>query len=146
MRRDVTCIQVLTFTKTTANGESPPGRQSPCLDHRATVQYWRWRNSRCAVRAALPARRCAGRSGARAWSAEPGCVRPRDTSAGCPLSKSIEPVPVRQELRLDRKSTRLNSSHTVISYAVFCLKKKIDIIEAVWCEAVGERDNNFVDH
>src|SRR5947207_8489398 len=26
---------------------------------------------------------------------------------------------------LDRKSTRLNSSHTVISYAVFCLKKKI---------------------
>src|SRR5947207_4325756 len=25
----------------------------------------------------------------------------------------------------DRKSTRLNSSHTVISYAVFCLKKKI---------------------
>src|SRR5699024_11401557 len=28
---------------------------------------------------------------------------------------------------LDRKSTRLNSSHVSISYAVFCLKKKIDI-------------------
>src|SRR5438034_4298271 len=28
------------------------------------------------------------------------------------------------QVRLDRKSTRLNSSHTVISYAVFCLKKK----------------------
>src|SRR5947208_11441387 len=27
--------------------------------------------------------------------------------------------------RLDRKSTRLNSSHQIISYAVFCLKKKI---------------------
>src|SRR5438034_8068229 len=27
-------------------------------------------------------------------------------------------------LQTDRKSTRLNSSHTVISYAVFCLKKK----------------------
>src|SRR5260221_8712943 len=27
---------------------------------------------------------------------------------------------------VDRKSTRLNSSHTVISYAVFCLKKKTD--------------------
>src|SRR5688572_31957997 len=27
-------------------------------------------------------------------------------------------------LRLDRKSTRLNSSHSQISYAVFCLKKK----------------------
>src|SRR5438132_8745144 len=30
----------------------------------------------------------------------------------------------------DRKSTRLNSSHTVISYAVFCLKKKIGEISA----------------
>src|SRR2546426_6901822 len=29
---------------------------------------------------------------------------------------------------LDRKSTRLNSSHLVISYAVFCLKKKKNII------------------
>src|SRR5438034_5477567 len=28
------------------------------------------------------------------------------------------------ETTQDRKSTRLNSSHTVISYAVFCLKKK----------------------
>src|SRR5207245_9993205 len=28
--------------------------------------------------------------------------------------------------RLDRKSTRLNSSHGSISYAVFCLKKKIN--------------------
>ena len=27
---------------------------------------------------------------------------------------------------VDRKSTRLNSSHPVISYAVFCLKKKIN--------------------
>src|SRR5947207_8917071 len=31
------------------------------------------------------------------------------------------PLAPREE---DRKSTRLNSSHTVISYAVFCLKKK----------------------
>src|SRR5436190_4741073 len=30
----------------------------------------------------------------------------------------------RPHARTDRKSTRLNSSHTVISYAVFCLKKK----------------------
>src|SRR5258708_31376733 len=28
------------------------------------------------------------------------------------------------KLRQDRKSTRLNSSHQIISYAVFCLKKK----------------------
>src|SRR2546430_10600650 len=30
----------------------------------------------------------------------------------------------RSELRPDRKSTRLNSSHSQISYAVFCLEKK----------------------
>src|SRR5699024_11496879 len=30
----------------------------------------------------------------------------------------------RTKCRLDRKSTRLNSSHVSISYAVFCLKKK----------------------
>src|SRR5258708_32923523 len=30
------------------------------------------------------------------------------------------------ELTLDRKSTRLNSSHQIISYAVFCLKKKLN--------------------
>src|SRR5256885_16763018 len=32
--------------------------------------------------------------------------------------------PMTDEDRGDRKSTRLNSSHLVISYAVFCLKKK----------------------
>src|SRR5260221_778102 len=37
-----------------------------------------------------------------------------------------DPVPARRRPRKnpDRKSTRLNSSHTVISYAVFCLEKK----------------------
>src|SRR5258707_4091321 len=34
------------------------------------------------------------------------------------------PVPKRGKLKRDRKSTRLNSSHANISYAVFCLKKK----------------------
>src|SRR5258708_26457325 len=29
-----------------------------------------------------------------------------------------------QAIKADRKSTRLNSSHQIISYAVFCLKKK----------------------
>src|SRR5207253_7905721 len=36
------------------------------------------------------------------------------------LAVAIEPVGTRP----DRKSTRLNSSHVAISYAVFCLKKK----------------------
>src|SRR5207253_9798146 len=49
-------------------------------------------------------------------------LRPGGTGKG-----GLEPVPYR---RLecagwgDRKSTRLNSSHVAISYAVFCLKKK----------------------
>src|SRR5258708_14064566 len=33
-------------------------------------------------------------------------------------------VPASVRTRVDRKSTRLNSSHQIISYAVFCLKKK----------------------
>src|SRR2546430_3972273 len=53
-----------------------------------------------------------GAAGAR-WSAGRG-ARPRaDVRAPSP--------PARAE---DRKSTRLNSSHSQISYAVFCLKKK----------------------
>src|SRR2546430_11924109 len=32
----------------------------------------------------------------------------------------------------DRKSTRLNSSHSQISYAVFCLKKKRQILQHSW--------------
>src|SRR2546422_7748265 len=35
--------------------------------------------------------------------------------------------PVRDVANEDRKSTRLNSSHGYISYAVFCLKKKIKL-------------------
>src|SRR5260221_8201418 len=37
------------------------------------------------------------------------------------VGAGMDAIPLDQP---DRKSTRLNSSHTVISYAVFCLKKK----------------------
>src|ERR1035438_10615483 len=44
---------------------------------------------------------------------------------------------------IDRKSTRLNSSHLGISYAVFCLKKKNDTIclraDAVFAEPLSAR-------
>src|SRR2546426_8595369 len=40
------------------------------------------------------------------------------------IMKPAEPSVVIAVLPVDRKSTRLNSSHLVISYAVFCLKKK----------------------
>src|SRR2546422_4277140 len=45
------------------------------------------------------------------------------------LTIENQPAFVEDECRLvleDRKSTRLNSSHGYISYAVFCLKKKIE--------------------
>src|SRR5215211_8247975 len=41
-----------------------------------------------------------------------------------PSSSRFRPCARRRGAAPDRKSTRLNSSHTVISYAVFCLKKK----------------------
>src|SRR5690349_22558497 len=61
-----------------------------------------------------------------------GCARSRCSSA---IARSWTPVgengnTVRKRARIsgpawqDRKSTRLNSSHVEISYAVFCLKKK----------------------
>src|SRR5438552_11603181 len=50
----------------------------------------------------------------------------------------------RRFLETDRKSTRLNSSHQIISYAVFCLKKKITLqsttdvlVEAKWLNLLG---------
>src|SRR5256885_11978482 len=48
------------------------------------------------------------------------CIKPRLILLDEPFS-GIDPIAL---LDLDRKSTRLNSSHLVISYAVFCLKKK----------------------
>src|SRR3712207_8237958 len=43
---------------------------------------------------------------------------------GTPRTSSWVPSPFRSTGTVDRKSTRLNSSHANISYAVFCLKKK----------------------
>src|SRR5258708_28244639 len=39
-------------------------------------------------------------------------------------SKNYKALEARRKFQLDRKSTRLNSSHQIISYAVFCFKKK----------------------
>src|SRR2546430_7979132 len=49
----------------------------------------------------------------------------RDVGPGMhTLGREIEIKIRRHETQRDRKSTRLNSSHSQISYAVFCLKKK----------------------
>src|SRR3712207_7005270 len=55
-------------------------------------------------------------------------TRRKRTRRGRAIRSPTSPCPSRFLLRapprLDRKSTRLNSSHANISYAVFCLKKK----------------------
>src|SRR6266496_6278281 len=48
----------------------------------------------------------------------------RSRPAGCGRELPSPPAPGE-----DRKSTRLNSSHVEISYAVFCLKKKKNFLE-----------------
>src|SRR2546430_11209792 len=49
---------------------------------------------------------------------------PVHTRNAVPVSRLIRIERQRQPQHVDRKSTRLNSSHSQISYAVFCLKKK----------------------
>src|SRR5437867_5790583 len=44
-------------------------------------------------------------------------------------------------LASDRKSTRLNSSHRTISYAVFCLKKKNKLVKIHQADSINDIDN-----
>src|SRR5258708_25779694 len=53
----------------------------------------------------------------------PGRPRPTRGLRGTLTAEDAEDAEKNRE-RQDRKSTRLNSSHQIISYAVFCLKKK----------------------
>src|SRR5437868_9929038 len=60
-------------------------------------------------------------------SAEDGALLAREPATIAPDEASVAvrlPLPTELRNRVDRKSTRLNSSHVSISYAVFCLKKK----------------------
>src|SRR3712207_8913372 len=52
----------------------------------------------------------------------PGAIRPADGAAAAHPGRGVRRPALLH--RTDRKSTRLNSSHANISYAVFCLKKK----------------------
>src|SRR2546429_6564871 len=51
-------------------------------------------------------------------------LRHQPCDHGSPDGRHVSPSPATWLLGRDRKSTRLNSSHGYISYAVFCLKKK----------------------
>src|SRR5437762_11315555 len=55
----------------------------------------------------------------------PSRRRRADSRGSCRLKSR----PARRSATRDRKSTRLNSSHRCISYAVFCLKKKKNYLE-----------------
>src|ERR1039457_1802200 len=83
-----------------------------------------------------------GRPGSAAVSGRSSC--PREPIAGGRLIGLA--VPPGQEG--DRKSTRLNSSHLVISYAVFCLKKKTNkhklhaVKDDTHCYAPGHEDRH----
>src|SRR5438034_3722436 len=56
---------------------------------------------------------------------QPGVERDQESDGGDRnVIRRRHDVPELFPVHRDRKSTRLNSSHTVISYAVFCLKKK----------------------
>src|SRR5256885_11268568 len=68
----------------------------------------------------------------RSWMPERRLVRPPENSQNhrvrtWPKSWHQIVTTARDFFRRDRKSTRLNSSHLVISYAVFCLKKKKNV-------------------
>src|SRR6201992_4465997 len=54
---------------------------------------------------------------------------PRGAGPGAP---PVPAVPWPTSPKSDRKSTRLNSSHPSISYAVFCLKKKTHRTQTLW--------------
>src|SRR5438132_2425785 len=70
-----------------------------------------------------------GRCQVRFWHRGPALGPPvPDQSLGAAPAWQLQPGSIAASAAHspgeDRKSTRLNSSHTVISYAVFCLKKK----------------------
>src|SRR2546426_1863680 len=72
-------------------------------------------------------------SGYEREAAVPGCLGTgvpdhAEAAQGLPRGES-RPEAARTLPQRDRKSTRLNSSHLVISYAVFCLKKKIATVQ-----------------
>src|ERR1039457_6014435 len=66
-------------------------------------------------------------------------TRPSFSSEPCRLRHCPNLWPPRPRISSpDRKSTRLNSSHLVISYAVFCLKKKTGSLDP--CHAAADSD------
>src|SRR5256885_11026529 len=72
------------------------------------------------------------RSGTATW------IKAADPFAGGPAA-----IGVGGNRKADRKSTRLNSSHLVISYAVFCLKKKNDKLRVPGFENIHRTEAEY---
>src|SRR2546422_8393208 len=72
----------------------------------------------------------------------PGAVENRAHRPGGRVGETRANLPVleRRAAVRDRKSTRLNSSHGYISYAVFCLKKKKKIVTILARAGSGKPD------
>src|SRR5699024_11539509 len=70
-----------------------------------------------------PERESAGNR-TRCWTGRPPCRVIGATRPATPLLTAGPDIDTPPSSEEDRKSTRLNSSHVSISYAVFCLKKK----------------------
>src|SRR5256885_6807903 len=67
------------------------------------------------------------------------------SSVVAPSSAAARRNCLRERVRgIDRKSTRLNSSHLVISYAVFCLKKKKNTL--VQCPSLYDTLHTYTYH
>src|SRR5205807_9015959 len=98
----------------------PPAQPSPLSLHDALPIL-----PRAAPRSGAARRRLPEPAGVRGELAE---ARTTEPVGGSGLRRRATGAPrlrrARRRSPLDRKSTRLNSSHLVISYAVFCLKKK----------------------
>src|SRR5256885_3031622 len=72
------------------------------------------------------------RSGPHVRNGPPDAVRMRRASSvGCRPATHCSTALCSESTGTDRKSTRLNSSHLVISYAVFCLKKKTNVLPLI---------------
>src|SRR5256885_5479553 len=97
------------------------------------------------------------------WPTWPACATARCCSIRCrqtaPWSRPTVPrakaAPSSCAATRDRKSTRLNSSHLVISYAVFCLKKKryaevddetcLEVVSVSWTRSLFVRTHRHHD-
>src|ERR1035437_5266381 len=135
MRTSAASVSSASCSRATARSRSPPPFRPIAT---------------CAMKCARASPSSSKSSSSARWRCSPSATSRDSTGAPSPESfhgSPASPIPTnrrgRQRLpstpprRLDRKSTRLNSSHANISYAVFCLIKNNFEREAVLAKLVG---------